>query len=95
MTQVVAVQTEVRKLPASSLAVRLGDYLELCKPNVVLLIVFTAVVGMLLAVPGSPPLVPMLAGTLGIALAASSAAAINQLHGKVMKAEITANGEDR
>jgi protoheme IX farnesyltransferase len=45
----------------------------------VVLIVFTAVVGMLLAVPGSPPLVPMLAGTLGIALAASSAAAINHL----------------
>ena len=55
------------------------DYYRLCKPNVVLLIVFTAVVGMLLAVPGSPPLVPMLAGTLGIALAASSAAAINHL----------------
>jgi protoheme IX farnesyltransferase len=55
------------------------QYLLLCKPRVVVLIVFTAVVGMLLAVPGSPPLVPMLAGTLGIALAASSAAAINHL----------------
>ncbi|MGD9264575.1 MAG: heme o synthase [Lysobacterales bacterium] len=57
----------------------LRQYLLLCKPRVVVLIVFTAVVGMLLAVPGSPPLVPMLAGTLGIALAASSAAAINHL----------------
>ena len=32
------------------------DYLQLCKPNVVALIVFTAVVGMLLAAPGMVPL---------------------------------------
>ena len=44
-------------------------YLELCKPKVVLLIVFTAVVGMFLAVPGWPPLSALLAGTAGIALA--------------------------
>lgn len=55
------------------------QYLELCKPRVVTLIVFTAVVGMFLAVPGWPPLIPLLAGTLGIGLAASSAAAINHL----------------
>jgi len=54
-------------------------YLELCKPRVVALIVFTAVVGMFLAVPGWPPLAALLAGTLGIGLAASSAAAINHL----------------
>ena len=54
-------------------------YLELCKPRVVMLIVFTAVVGMFLAVPGWPPLSALLAGTLGIGLAASSAAAINHL----------------
>lgn len=54
-------------------------YLELCKPRVVLLIVFTAVVGMLLAVPGWPPLLPLLFGTAGIGLAASSAAAVNHL----------------
>ena len=54
-------------------------YFELCKPRVVALIVFTAVVGMFLAVPGWPPLSAVLAGTLGIALAASSAAAINHL----------------
>ena len=54
-------------------------YLELCKPRVVVLIVFTAVVGMFLAVPGWPPLGALLAGTLGIGLAASSAAAINHL----------------
>jgi len=56
-----------------------GRYFELCKPRVVYLIVFTAVVGMFLSVPGWPPLNAMVAGTLGIALAASSAAAINHL----------------
>ena len=55
------------------------QYLVLCKPRVVVLIVFTAVVGMFLAVPGWPPLIASLAGTLGIGLAASSAAAINHL----------------
>jgi len=60
----------------SSLA---GRYLEVCKPKVVALIVFTAVVGMFLAVPAFPPLNALLAGTLGIALAAASAAAINHL----------------
>jgi protoheme IX farnesyltransferase len=60
----------------SSLASR---YFELCKPKVVYLIVFTAVVGMFLAVPGWPPWNALIAGTLGIGLAASSAAAINHL----------------
>lgn len=55
------------------------QYLQLCKIRVVALIVFTAVVGMLMAVPGWPPWLPLLAGTLGIGLAASSAAAINHL----------------
>jgi protoheme IX farnesyltransferase len=56
-----------------------GRYLELCKPRVVLLIVFTAVVGMFLSVPGWPPLSALILGSLGIGLAASSAAAINHL----------------
>jgi protoheme IX farnesyltransferase len=56
-----------------------GRYLELCKPRVVYLIVFTAVVGMFLAVPGWPPWNALIAGTLGIGLAAASAAAINHL----------------
>lgn len=53
------------------------DYLELCKPKVVALIVFTAVVGMLLAVPGIPPIDTLIYSTVGIGLAASSAAAVN------------------
>ena len=55
------------------------EYLELCKPRVVALICFTAVVGMLLAVPGMVPLNALLAGNLGIFLAASAAAVINQV----------------
>ena len=55
------------------------DYYELGKPKVVALIVFTAVVGMFLAVPGLPPLNALVFGTLGIGLAASSAAAINHV----------------
>ncbi|MGR9108162.1 MAG: heme o synthase [Gammaproteobacteria bacterium] len=52
-------------------------YLALCKPRVVGLIVFTAVIGMFLAVPGMVPLPILVAGSLGIGLAASSAAAFN------------------
>ncbi|MGH8167329.1 MAG: UbiA family prenyltransferase, partial [Woeseiaceae bacterium] len=55
------------------------DYYELTKPRVVMLIVFTAVVGMFLAVPGWPGLKVLVFGTLGIGLAASSAAAINHI----------------
>ena len=56
-----------------------SQYYELCKPRVVFLIVFTAVVGMILAVPGWPPASALIFGTIGIGLAASSAAAINHL----------------
>ena len=55
------------------------DYYDLCKPKVVFLIVFTAIVGMFLAVPGLPDLKLLLLGTLGIGLAAASAAAVNQV----------------
>lgn len=55
------------------------DYYELTKPRVVLLIVFTAIVGMFLAVPGLPALTPLIVGSLGIGLAASSAAVINHV----------------
>jgi len=56
-----------------------ADYFELTKPRVVALIVFTAVIGMFLAVPGIPPWKALVFGNLGIWLAASSAAAINHL----------------
>jgi heme o synthase len=55
------------------------DFYELGKPRVVMLIVFTAIVGMFLSVPGMVPLDKFVFGTIGIALAASAAAAINHL----------------
>ena len=58
---------------------RLRQYWTLTKPGVVALIAFTALIGILLAVPGIPPPVPAAAGLLGIWLAAASAAAINHL----------------
>jgi protoheme IX farnesyltransferase len=54
------------------------SYLELCKPNVVAEMLFTALVGMLLASPEFPPLDKIVYGLLGIGLAAASAAAVNQ-----------------
>ncbi|ASR42812.1 protoheme IX farnesyltransferase [Xanthomonas citri pv. mangiferaeindicae] len=55
------------------------EYWTLTKPRVVALIVFTALVGMFLAVPGLPPARESVFGLLGIWLAAASAAAINHL----------------
>src|SRR6266404_221434 len=56
-----------------------GQLIRLGKPRVVSLIVFTAVIGMFLATPGLPPLAPVLFGAVGIALVATSAAALNCL----------------
>jgi protoheme IX farnesyltransferase len=64
---------------AIPLRLRLREYYELCKPRVVMLITFTAVVGMFLATPGMVPLDVLLLGSLGITLMAASAAAVNQL----------------
>ena len=55
------------------------EYVSLCKPKVVALIVFTAIVGMLLASPGMVPLDALVFGTLGIGGAAAAGAAINHL----------------
>ncbi len=61
------------------LYLRALDYLELCKPKVVLLMLLTTVVGMFLAQPGLPELSLVCFGLIGIALCAGSAAAINHL----------------
>ena len=55
------------------------DYYELTKPRVVMLIVFTAVVGMILSVPGWPGAIALVFGTLGIGMAASSGAVVNHV----------------
>jgi protoheme IX farnesyltransferase len=58
---------------------RARAFYALTKPRVISLIVFTAVIGMFLATPGMVPPQALLAGTLGIALVAGAAAAINCL----------------
>ena len=58
---------------------RARQLFALTKPRVVSLIVFTAIIGMFLAVPGIPAAGPVLFGTIGIALVAGAAAAINCL----------------
>lgn len=64
---------------AKPLADKLREFYALCKPRVTGLIVFTAVIGMALASPGMVPLNALLAGTLGIAMTAGAAAALNCL----------------
>ena len=61
------------------MSIATGRMFALGKPRVVALIVFTAVIGMFLGVDGLPPLAPLGFGTIGIALVAMSAAALNCL----------------
>ncbi|HID81444.1 MAG TPA: protoheme IX farnesyltransferase [Chromatiales bacterium] len=63
-------------------------YLELCKPRVVALMVFTAWVGMLLARPGVWPWNALIFGSIGIALMAASAAAINHVVDRKVDAQM-------
>ena len=65
--------------PAVSTASRIRQFYALTKPRVVQLIVFCAVIGMLLAVPGLPDWKTALAATAGIWLVAAAAAAFNCL----------------
>jgi len=71
--------TNTQLIQAASIRQYGRDYLELTKPKVVALITFTAMVGMFLATPAMVPWTVLIFGSLGIALAAGSAAAINHL----------------
>ena len=64
---------------SQSVLERLQQFYRLTKPRVVSLIVFTAVIGMFLAVPGAVPLDTLVLGTIGIAFVAGAAAALNCL----------------
>jgi protoheme IX farnesyltransferase len=55
------------------------DYLELCKPNVVGLMLVTSIIGMMLSVKEMVPILTLVFGNLGIALCAASAAVINHV----------------
>ncbi len=57
----------------------LQEYYRITKPRVVALIMFTAIAGMFLAVPGMPDMLTLLFATLGIGLAAASGAAVNHV----------------
>ncbi|HBE92335.1 MAG TPA: protoheme IX farnesyltransferase [Gammaproteobacteria bacterium] len=61
----------------TSSSIHWKDYYALCKPKVVQLIVFTAMVGMFLSTDGAVPLDIFVFGLTGIALGAASGAAIN------------------
>lgn len=55
------------------------NYYEMTKPKIILLIAFTALVGMLLSTPGIVPWQPLLFGLAGISLAAASGAVVNHI----------------
>lgn len=74
---------------ATTLRQRVNAFFDLCKPRVVALIVFTAMVGMALSTPGLVPLGSFFWGSLGIALAAASAAALNHVIDRRVDARMT------
>lgn len=82
------IETIRKRMSYTSATISWKNYLELCKPRVVALIVFTAMVGMFLSVPSLPPLSSFIYATIGIALAASSAAAINHFIDQKADAEM-------
>ncbi|MDX1593846.1 MAG: heme o synthase [Gammaproteobacteria bacterium] len=67
--------TAIAKAHAQAVCWR--SYLTLCKPKVVLLITFTALVGALLSVAGNPPWFALSGAMIGIAMASAAGAAMN------------------
>jgi protoheme IX farnesyltransferase len=67
------------KAAAAPTSINWRDYYEMCKPNVVLLMILTSLVGMFLAVPGMVPWPVLIWGNLGIAMAAGASAAVNHV----------------
>jgi protoheme IX farnesyltransferase len=63
----------------TSVAASWRDYLELCKPNVVALMILTSLIGMLLSTDAAVPVTVLIFGNMGIALCAGSAAAVNHI----------------
>lgn len=55
------------------------DYVELCKPRVVMLMILTSIVGMFLAPSTSIPVIPLIFGNIGIAFVAGAAATLNHI----------------
>lgn len=63
----------------STLRANWKDYLALCKPKVVLLMLLTALVGAFIATPGWPDFGPLLIAVIGIGACAASGATINNI----------------
>jgi protoheme IX farnesyltransferase len=82
-------QSNVSAIVSRPLGQRFADFFALCKPRVNSLIVFTAMIGMLMASPGAPSLSRFLAASFGIALVAGAAAAINCLVERTVDALMT------
>lgn len=68
---------------------RFDDYLTLCKPKVVLMMLITAWIGMHLATPSYVPISILILATIGIAFASSSAAIINHILDRHLDAKMT------
>lgn len=64
---------------SSSIKANWKDYLALCKPKVVLLMLITALVGAFVATPDWPDLIRLNLALLGIGACAASGAAINHI----------------
>jgi heme o synthase len=69
----------VTQIESTTVGLAFRDYLEMCKPRVVVLMLITALVGMLLAAERVPPLDLMVVALVGIALVAGSAAVVNHV----------------
>src|SRR6056297_3674393 len=76
-------------MTVTSLEQRANAFLNLCKPRVVALIVFTAMVGMALSTPGLLPVWSFFWGSVGIGMAAASAAALNHVIDRRVDARMT------
>jgi heme o synthase len=69
----------VTQIESTTVGLAFRDYLEMCKPRVVVLMLITALVGMLLAAERVPPFDLMVVALVGIALVAGSAAVVNHV----------------
>jgi heme o synthase len=72
-------EISLSKATAAGQTVHWRRYYDLTKPKVVALILFTALVGMLLAIPGMVPVQPLAFGLIGIGLASAAGAALNHV----------------
>lgn len=66
-------------LSVNSISILLKDLYGITKPKVVIMLVITAIVGMVLATPSAPNLVLVMIASIGIGLLSAAAAAINHI----------------